>query len=1127
MVEYTSVTFKKDYNTKENYAYSYFWENGKRKCHQKVIPYYFFFADIDLNFDPGKFRIIKGFKTVDGKKVNKIIPKNPMEYKDYEKLRDFAKDKVHETDVKILDRLLWEEKPKFTKNIRKWYIDIETMRNSEGQYSEPGEANNKISSITFYDNFNKQYYIFALAKESKQIKKDNRQIYIFNDESKMLLALLKAIDQFQPDCFTGWNVMGYDMPYLLNRMENLGIDRRAMSPIYSVWMSSNSGGDNKWTKNNYFRIYIKGRDIVDLMEISKQFWYGTDVGYSLEAQSQKWLGKGKIKIGDIDKAYKERFWEFVDYNVLDVQLCVELDEKLNMISDMQTFQDVLSINLQDTLTAGKIIVYYIKQNSNIVLNDGTKKESFKLPGGYVHPVAKGIYKNIKKYDFASHYPSIIRSYNISPDTIIYNPTEEEKKNLIHFKCRYKWFNNSNTKGARVLLPYEKEYNDNDCIDFEVWFKKEKGAITKIVDVLTDKRLVYKKENNKSLSTVFKRMINCYSNDHDILTPNGIKNIKDFKIGDKVYTLNPITKKAELDKVKKVYKYKYKGDMYEFKSRACDFLVTPNHNIYYKSKNGNISKMMAEEIYNKSKFNLPSNVSMPSFNNKNNKIDLSKYFNKNDLEIKNNSLKWKKVDNYHNVNIRKRIPRYYNVKDFFSFLGWYISEGGLQYIKSSNSYIVTISQCNKINKYNCLKIEKLFNSMNLKWSKYDNKTYKICSKVLYKFVEKFCGKGSYNKKIPEFCFDYDNDSLEMLYKSLMLGDGNKDGFRYSTKSKKLANDFLYLCLRLGKVAKMYKQDDISYRIRIRNNPVCSIDKNHRKIIKYDGYVYCIECEKNHIIMAGRNNKLRWCGQSIYGQLGFGFSRFFNKECAMTITLLGQWLSKKIIHEIESSYLGVAVMGDTDSFAIDLSKEGTNEKILECAEKIFELSKKEHNLDKVYSKLELEAEIDKMILFGVKKKYAQLIKGKTKVQGLEMIRKDFPEALKDFQRTIIKRIFEKDDPTLSDVKEVKQEVSDRVRTNINKKDPFYYSMPSVIKKDTEDYETKTAEVKALKNSGLVISKNETFWILPCEGDKDLAFKSKEDLKHINYKPDYNKALNKIFKNIGIFNDLFVKQTNLMEY
>jgi DNA polymerase elongation subunit (family B) len=47
-----------------------------------------------------------------------------------------------------------------------------------------------------------------------------------------------------------------------------------------------------------FDTTIKGRGIIDLMEISKQFWLGTDVGYSLESQSQKWLGEGKIKIGD-------------------------------------------------------------------------------------------------------------------------------------------------------------------------------------------------------------------------------------------------------------------------------------------------------------------------------------------------------------------------------------------------------------------------------------------------------------------------------------------------------------------------------------------------------------------------------------------------------------------------------------------------------------------------------------------------------------------------------------------------------------------------------------------------------------------------------------------------------------
>jgi hypothetical protein len=158
MVEYTSITFKTDFKTKESYAICFYWDNGERKFHQKHIPYNFFYADPDIKWDPGKFKTLKGFKNVNGTKINKIIPKDVIPYDDKKKLQETFKGKIYESDVKPLDRFLWEEKPKFTKKIRKWYFDIETMRNEEGQYSEPSQAENKVSSITFYDNFNKIYF---------------------------------------------------------------------------------------------------------------------------------------------------------------------------------------------------------------------------------------------------------------------------------------------------------------------------------------------------------------------------------------------------------------------------------------------------------------------------------------------------------------------------------------------------------------------------------------------------------------------------------------------------------------------------------------------------------------------------------------------------------------------------------------------------------------------------------------------------------------------------------------------------------------------------------------------------------------------------------------------------------
>ena len=440
---------------------------------------------------------------------------------------------------------------------------------------------------------------------------------------------------------------------------------------------------------------------------------------------------------------------------------------------MQEFQDVISINLDETPVAGKIINYYIKQKTNIVLDDSYGKEEFDLPGGYVHPVDSGIFKKVHKFDFASHYPSVIRSYNISNDTIVYNPTEEEKKNLIHFSCYYRHVDEEGTKGWQIVMDEKPKQDD---IFFEVWFRKDiRGCITKVTDEITDERLKHKRSGNKSRSTVLKRMVN----------------------------------------------------------------------------------------------------------------------------------------------------------------------------------------------------------------------------------------------------------------------------------------------------------------------------------------------------------------SVYGQYGYKYSRFFNKDCAKAITLICQWLTRNIITEIESNRFGKVIMGDTDSFAVDLYNKSTKDDIQKCAKEVFERSKKEHNLEKVYSDLELEVVIDKMVLFGVKKKYVQYINEEFKYMGLEIIRKDFPEAVKDFQKELITIICTKENPKLSDVIEVRRMIENKIRLAINSKNHLYYSMPTVIKKPLIEYTTNTQEKKAIYNSKLKISINETFYILLCEGEKDLAFKNVEELDKFQYKPDYTRIVEKIFNNISIFEDLFKMQTSLLNY
>jgi len=79
---------------------------------------------------------------------------------------------------------------------------------------------------------------------------------------------------------------------------------------------------------------------------------------------------------------------------------------------------------------------------------------------------------------------------------------------------------------------------------------------------------------------------CVDENTEILTKNGWKKYNEIKIGEEVLTLNlsdPISKKLEYNKLKKINIFDYEGYMLRIKNTSLDMLLTPDHKmIYFRS-----------------------------------------------------------------------------------------------------------------------------------------------------------------------------------------------------------------------------------------------------------------------------------------------------------------------------------------------------------------------------------------------------------------------------------------------------------------------------------------------------------------------------------------------------------------
>ena len=342
---------------------------------------------------------------------------------------------------------------------------------------------------------------------------------------------------------------------------------------------------------------------------------------------------------------------------------------------------------------------------------------------------------------------------------------------------------------------------------------------------------------------------CYSDDTEIFTECGFKNIKDIKVGEKIWSVKPETNELELQENEKLHKYPYKGAMIRGKSRFIDFLITPNHNVpmWYKGK--------WEFIKGIDLIKRHKTAFLRKFYWYGNGISIS------DIEI-------------------PKIPKYrfqkefsgFEAKKWLRFLGWYISEGTLY--KSKSGYLIRIYQSNKDRKE---KIYKLLKDLGLSPFKC-NRSVDFQSKQIYEYLERECGKGSKNKKIPKWALSLDRDYLRQIFSSLMEGDGsvtkqeNRSSYhlKYITASHRLMNDMVELILKLGKNCNVSKRKkDGIYIIGIDNEYLKHKlysrrrlygDKQQVLLENYKGFVYCPQLKKNHTVIIKRNGKISLSGNS---------------------------------------------------------------------------------------------------------------------------------------------------------------------------------------------------------------------------------------------------------------------------
>lgn len=312
--------------------------------------------------------------------------------------------------------------------MRYWIDEVDGIRNQnyrvvhydiEVDHSLDVEnAPEPVTSVTAHDNYKDKYISFLLEPEEKDIshiskREENWSIYTFTDERKMLNKFLEWVKGVNPDIMTAWND-GYDKVYLVNRMRNLKIDYSELSPIREVDVYNGSSD-----------ISVKGREMIDMIEAFQKVYFSDLESYSLNNVGASLLGTEKIKMEtSVAQLWRDNPEKMIEYNKKDVEIMVMLDDEFKVWDMLKEVQDMVGINISDTLhNSRNTKAYFMRQTDRKLPEARFTGESGSFEGATVLDETPGLSKNVAVLDLKAQYPSAMMSFNMSPEMKIEEPKD--------------------------------------------------------------------------------------------------------------------------------------------------------------------------------------------------------------------------------------------------------------------------------------------------------------------------------------------------------------------------------------------------------------------------------------------------------------------------------------------------------------------------------------------------------------------------------------------------------------------------------------------------------------------------------------------------------------------------------
>lgn len=364
-------------------------------------------------------------------------------------------------------------------------LDIETT--TEYGFPDPRTAQEEVSLITIQDFNTKEITTFGCKPYLPQ--KDNVEYVECRDEFDLLRKFIDCLKSDYPDIITGWNVQLFDISYLSSRIQHvLGDSALNQCSPYNIVSNKDipvSGGRTALMFDWY------GTSILDYMDLYKKFSYKVQESYSLDYIAKQELGKEKIKhhYNSFKEFYTKDWKLFVDYNIVDVELVDQLEDKMMLINLILTMAYDAKCNFMDIYSSVRTwdcIIFNALAKENVIIpippevDPATDRQ---ILGAYVKDPIPSKHSWLCSFDATSLYPSIMMTFNMSPETLI-----DGEKHLSDDESSIVKLLEHKVDTSRLASKNATMVANGQCFS-----KEKKGILPKLIEYYFGMRQTVKKE----------------------------------------------------------------------------------------------------------------------------------------------------------------------------------------------------------------------------------------------------------------------------------------------------------------------------------------------------------------------------------------------------------------------------------------------------------------------------------------------------------------------------------------------------------------------------------------------------------------------------------------------------------